>query len=191
MPGVYLISSQNQESLYSDKYSVRQNSCQKFSQNSERSMENDQDLPARKPQDVDEIHKTLVDERLASPASMFGAPAGPHLFSARGFRSPIAGYFCPNYNLSGLQFLEKLQIPGEEMDNIKALYDDLWLSTQLFWDLMLLMQPNCITSDIEVLKPAVISCLMSQWVVCFRKFDQIIIQSLQKCNFEHSTIVFV
>ncbi|KAG4278888.1 hypothetical protein FPRO04_06209 [Fusarium proliferatum] len=124
-------------------------------QSSERNMETEEARPISSPQAVNQSLRELVDSRIASPASMFGGPADLQLLSIREFRSPIAGYFSRDFNLQGPQFLEKFHDQCEKMDDVKARYEDLWLSTQLFWDLMLRMQPNCVTSDIEVLRTAV------------------------------------
>lgn len=124
-------------------------------QSSERNMETHEARPISSPQAVNQSLRELVDSRIASPASMFGGPADLQLFSIREFRSPIAGYFSRDFNLQGPQFLEKVHDQCEKMDDVKARYEDLWLSTQLFWDLMLRMQPNCVTSDIKVLRTAV------------------------------------
>ncbi|KAF5707863.1 hypothetical protein FMUND_10893 [Fusarium mundagurra] len=122
---------------------------------SERKMETQEARPISSPQAVNQSLRELVDSRIASPAGMFGCPADLQLFSIREFRSPIARYFSRDFNLQGPQFLEKVHDQCEKMDDVKARYEDLWLSTQLFWDLMLRMQPNCITSDIKVLSTAV------------------------------------
>ncbi|KAH7264883.1 uncharacterized protein BKA55DRAFT_502679 [Fusarium redolens] len=124
-------------------------------QSSERNMETEEARPISSPQAVSQNHRELVDSRISSPAGMFGTPSPLQLFSVREFRSPIAGYFCQDFNLSGSQFLEKVQNQCEKMDDIKARYEDLWLSTQLFWDLMLRMQPNCVISDAGILRQAV------------------------------------
>ncbi|KAF5670560.1 hypothetical protein FHETE_4467 [Fusarium heterosporum] len=42
-----------------------------------------------------------------------------------------------------------------QMDEVKAELDDIWLQMQLFWDLMLRMQPNCITLNAEYTGQAV------------------------------------
>ncbi|KAF5719462.1 hypothetical protein FGLOB1_1167 [Fusarium globosum] len=102
-------------------------------QSSERNMETEEARPISSPQAVNQSLRELVDSRIASPAS----------------------YFSRDFNLQGPQFLEKVHDQCEKMDNVKARYEDLWLSTQLFWDLMLRMQPNCVTSDIKVLRTAV------------------------------------
>ncbi|KAG4258660.1 hypothetical protein FPRO03_03614 [Fusarium proliferatum] len=102
-------------------------------QSSERNMETEEARPISSPQAVNQSLRELVDSRIASPAS----------------------YFSRDFNLQGPQFLEKFHDQCEKMDDVKARYEDLWLSTQLFWDLMLRMQPNCVTSDIEVLRTAV------------------------------------
>ncbi|KLO84413.1 uncharacterized protein LW93_1210 [Fusarium fujikuroi] len=124
-------------------------------QSSERNMETQEARSISSPQAVNQSLRELVDSRIASPASMFGGPADLQLFSIREFRSPIAGYFSRDFNLQGPQFLGKVHDQCEKMDDVKARYEDLWLSTQLFWDLMLRMQPNCVTSDINVLRIAV------------------------------------
>ncbi|KAI1037913.1 hypothetical protein LB505_001543 [Fusarium chuoi] len=102
-------------------------------QSSERNMETHEARPISSPQAVNQSLRELVDSRIASPAS----------------------YFSRDFNLQGPQFLEKVHDQCEKMDDVKARYEDLWLSTQLFWDLMLRMQPNCVTSDIKVLRTAV------------------------------------
>ncbi|KAG5753491.1 hypothetical protein H9Q72_007440 [Fusarium xylarioides] len=124
-------------------------------QSSERNVEIQEARPISSSQAVNQSLRELVDSRIASPASMFGGPADLQLFSIREYRSPIAGYFSRDFNLHGPQFLEKVHDQCEKMDDVKARYEDLWLSTQLFWDLMLRMQPNCVTSDIQVLRTAV------------------------------------
>ncbi|KAH7169039.1 hypothetical protein DER46DRAFT_680500 [Fusarium sp. MPI-SDFR-AT-0072] len=124
-------------------------------QSSERNMETQEARPISSPQVVNQCLRELVDSRIASPAGMFGGPADLQLFSVREFRSPIAGYFSQGFNLPGPQFPEKVHDQCEKMDDVKARYEDLWLSTQLFWDLMLRMQPNCVTFDVKVLRPAV------------------------------------
>ncbi|KAF5612892.1 uncharacterized protein FSUBG_1122 [Fusarium subglutinans] len=125
------------------------------SQSPERNMEAQEARPVSSPQAVNQSLRELVDSRIVSPAGMFGGPADLQLFSIKEFRSPIAGYFSRDFNLQGPQFLEKVHDQREKMDDVKARYEDLWLSTQLFWDLMLRMQPNCVTSDIGVLRTAV------------------------------------
>ncbi|KAF4418434.1 hypothetical protein FACUT_11829 [Fusarium acutatum] len=124
-------------------------------QSSERNMETQEARPVSSLQAVNQSLRELVDSRIASPAGMFGGSADLQLFSIREFRSPIAGYFSRDFNLQGPQFLEKVHDQCEKMDDVKARYEDLWLSTQLFWDLVLRMQPNCVTSDIKVLRNAV------------------------------------
>ncbi|KAF4997808.1 hypothetical protein FGRMN_3602 [Fusarium graminum] len=42
-----------------------------------------------------------------------------------------------------------------QMDEVKAEFDDVWLQLQLFWDLTLRMQPNCITLNSEYTGQAV------------------------------------
>ncbi|KAF5648319.1 hypothetical protein F52700_1011 [Fusarium sp. NRRL 52700] len=124
-------------------------------QSSEQKRETQEARSISSPQAVNQRLRELVDSRIASPAGMFGGPADLQLFSIREFRSPIAGYFSRDFNLQGPQFLEKLHDQCEKMDDVKVRYEDLWLSTQLFWDLVLRMQPNCVTSDIKVLRTAV------------------------------------
>ncbi|KAF5571895.1 hypothetical protein FPHYL_38 [Fusarium phyllophilum] len=102
-------------------------------QSSERNVEIQEARPISSPQAVNQSLRELVDSRIASPES----------------------YFSRDFNLHGPQFLEKVHDQCEKMDDVKARYEDLWLSTQLFWDLMLRMQPNCVTSDIQVLRTAV------------------------------------
>ncbi|RBR03560.1 hypothetical protein FVER53590_02375 [Fusarium verticillioides] len=126
-----------------------------LAQSSERNMETQEAHPISSPQAVNQNLRELVDSRIASPAGMFGGPTDLQLFSIREFRSPIAGYFSRDFNLQGPQFLAKVQDQCEKMDDVKARYEDLWLSTQLFWDLMLRMQPNCVISNIKVLRTAV------------------------------------
>ncbi|KAF5687311.1 hypothetical protein FDENT_5333 [Fusarium denticulatum] len=104
-----------------------------LAQSSERNMETQEAHPIPSPQAVNQSLRELVDSRIASPA----------------------GYFSRDFNLQGPQFLVKVHDQCEKMDDVKARYEDLWLSTQLFWDLMLRMQPNCVTSDIKVLRTAV------------------------------------
>ncbi|KAF5573760.1 hypothetical protein FPANT_12169 [Fusarium pseudoanthophilum] len=104
-----------------------------LTQSSERNLETQEPHPISSPQAVNQNLRELVDSRIASPA----------------------GYFSRDYNLQGPQFLEKVHDQCEKMDDVKARYEDLWLSTQLFWDLMLRMQPNCVASDIKVLRTAV------------------------------------
>ncbi|PNP75223.1 hypothetical protein FNYG_11366 [Fusarium nygamai] len=126
-----------------------------LAQSSERNMETQEAHPISSPQAVNQSLRELVNSRIASPAGMFGGPTDLQLFSIREFRSPIAGYFSRDFNLQGPQFLAKVHDQCEKMDDVKARYEGLWLSTQLFWDLMLRMQPNCVTSDIKVLRTAV------------------------------------
>ncbi|KAF4959398.1 hypothetical protein FGADI_1720 [Fusarium gaditjirri] len=123
-------------------------------QSSERNMETQEAQPISSPQGVNQSLRELVDSRIASPASIFGGPVDLQLFSIRNFRSPIVGYFSRDFNLQGPQFLEKVHDQCEKMDDVKARYEDLWLSIQLFWDLMLRMQPNSVTSDVTALRPA-------------------------------------
>ncbi|KAF9769800.1 hypothetical protein IL306_012729 [Fusarium sp. DS 682] len=83
------------------------------------------------------------------------------------------------------EIILKLQ-PGGKMDGIKSQYDHRWHSTQLFWDLMLHMQPDCVTSDIEVPKQAVDLMLDVTIRRSFPRFDKSVIQFLHKCKLEHS-----
>ncbi|EGU83224.1 hypothetical protein FOXB_06224 [Fusarium oxysporum f. sp. conglutinans Fo5176] len=124
-------------------------------QSSERNMETQEARSVSSPEAVSQSLRQLVESRITSPAGMFGGPEGLQLLSVREFRSQIAGYFSRDFNVPGPQFPEKPHDQCEKMDDVKARYEDLWLSTKLFWDLMLRIQPNSVTSDVEVLRPAV------------------------------------
>ncbi|KAH7200156.1 hypothetical protein DER44DRAFT_872969 [Fusarium oxysporum] len=103
-------------------------------QSSERNMETQEA--------VSQSLRQLVESRITSSAGMFGGPEGLQLLSVREFRSQITGYFSRDFNVPGPQFPEKPRDQCEKMDD-------------LFWDLMLRIQPNSVTSDVEVLRPAV------------------------------------
>ncbi|KAM5374024.1 hypothetical protein ACJA88_008186 [Fusarium oxysporum] len=124
-------------------------------QSSERNMETQETRSVSSPEAVSQSLRQLVESRITSPAGMFGGPEDLQLLSVREFRSQIAGYFSRDFNVPGPQFPEKPHDQCEKMDDVKARYEDLWLSTKLFWDLILRIQLNSVTSDVEVLRPAV------------------------------------
>ncbi|WZH49290.1 hypothetical protein QYS62_010488 [Fusarium acuminatum] len=107
----------------------------------------------------DGSHRTAMEDRVNDPSGMFAEPAGMGLLDVSNFRSPIAGYLVSAYGVDGDKFQENVQQCGTKMDEVNAEYDDIWLQLQLFWDLMLRMQPNCITSDTEYTSQAVIFLL--------------------------------
>ncbi|RKK60209.1 hypothetical protein BFJ66_g2007 [Fusarium oxysporum f. sp. cepae] len=124
-------------------------------QSSERNMETQEARSVSSPEAVSQSLRQLVESRITSPAGMFGGPEDLQLLSVREFRSQIAGYFSRDFNVPGPQFPEKPHDQCEKMDDAKARYEDLWLSNKLFWDLILRIQLNSVTSDVEVLRPAV------------------------------------
>ncbi|KAF4968834.1 hypothetical protein FSARC_3863 [Fusarium sarcochroum] len=99
--------------------------------------------------------KESIDERISQPSGAYALAEDMGSYNVSQFCSPIAGYFTPNYAIEGPKFHDDIQQDGNQMVQIKARWDDLWLSTQLFWDLMLRMQPNCIISNPEYTKQAV------------------------------------
>ncbi|PCD33315.1 hypothetical protein AU210_009543 [Fusarium oxysporum f. sp. radicis-cucumerinum] len=102
-------------------------------QSSERNMETQEARSVSSPEAVSQSLRQLVESRITSPA----------------------GYFSRDFNVPGPQFPEKPHDQCEKMDDAKARYEDLWLSNKLFWDLILRIQLNSVTSDVEVLRPAV------------------------------------
>ncbi|RKL10464.1 hypothetical protein BFJ68_g3922 [Fusarium oxysporum] len=124
-------------------------------QSSERNMETQEARSVSSPEAVSQSLRQLVESRITSPTGMFGGPEDLQLLSVREFRSQIAGYFSRDFNVPGPQFPEKPHDQCEKMDDAKARYEDLWLSNKLFWDLILRIQLNSVTSDVEVLRPAV------------------------------------
>ncbi|SPJ89751.1 uncharacterized protein FTOL_13112 [Fusarium torulosum] len=92
----------------------------------------------------DESHRTAMEDRVNDPSGMFAEPEG---------------YLVSAYGIDGDKFQEDIQQYETKMDEVKAEFDDIWLQLQLFWDLMLRMQPNCITSDAEYTNQAVIFLL--------------------------------
>ncbi|KAF5024212.1 hypothetical protein F66182_3726 [Fusarium sp. NRRL 66182] len=98
-----------------------------------------------------------IEERMAEPSGMFISPNSLGLLDLSMFRSPIAGYFKPSHESSGLEFLKGVYQYGTEMEmgEAKAEYEDIWLQLQLLWDLMLRMQPNCIATDSTLIRQAV------------------------------------
>ncbi|KAJ3521754.1 hypothetical protein NM208_g13146 [Fusarium decemcellulare] len=95
---------------------------------------------------TEEPSQVDVDQEVMEEAGMFGSNDEMALFDVSPFRSPIAGYFNGSYNSKGGEFHDALRKDGQ-MKDVKLEYDDLWLQVQLFWDLMLRMQPNAITSN--------------------------------------------
>ncbi|KAM0212726.1 hypothetical protein ACHAQI_004683 [Fusarium lateritium] len=92
----------------------------------------------------DESHRTAMEDRVNDPSGMFAEPAG---------------YLVSAYGIDGDKFQHDIQHYETKMDEVKAEFDDIWLQLQLFWDLMLRMQPNCITSNAEHTSHAVIFLL--------------------------------
>lgn len=103
----------------------------------------------------DGSHRTAMEDRVNDPSGMFADPAGTSLLDVSNFRSPIAGYLVPAYAVDGDKFQESVQQYETKMDEVRAEFDDIWLQIQLFWDLMLRLQPNCITSNAEHTSQAV------------------------------------
>ncbi|KAF4981452.1 hypothetical protein FZEAL_2740 [Fusarium zealandicum] len=96
----------------------------------------------------------LVDHSIEHGSSHFGTSEDASQYDVSSFRSPIAGFFSGSYNLKGDDFQGALQ-HNEQMEEVKLEYDGLWLQLQLFWDLLLRMQPNCITIDKNKISTAV------------------------------------
>ncbi|KAH6894490.1 hypothetical protein B0T10DRAFT_590096 [Thelonectria olida] len=87
-----------------------------------------------------------LQDRLDEKSSLFGTQKDLELFEFGKHRAAIAGYMAPSYVLPGDEFLSAL-VPGNREADVKMEYDSLWLQVQLFWDLMLRLQPNPITAD--------------------------------------------
>ncbi|KAF7548957.1 hypothetical protein G7Z17_g6716 [Cylindrodendrum hubeiense] len=92
--------------------------------------------------------KTDLEETIANGSSLFGTKENEALFEIGKYRSSIAGYAVQNYCLPGDAFCAAIKDQSLE-DEVKLEYDSLWLQLQFFWDTMMRMQPNPITSDIN------------------------------------------
>ncbi|KAM5346386.1 hypothetical protein ACJ41O_009391 [Fusarium nematophilum] len=78
-----------------------------------------------------------------------GGPTDDEPPEVSSFVAPISGYFKESYRLKGDQYHASAQADTSETEEIRADYEDLWLSIQLWWDLLLRMQPNSVTDDLS------------------------------------------
>ncbi|KAF4450085.1 hypothetical protein F53441_6729 [Fusarium austroafricanum] len=98
-------------------------------------------------------NKKLTDERLSNRAGLFGTPQDvPTLLGIPNFRLPPAGHI---YRCSEDECILNNQCHAGKVKDIKRRYEDLWSSTQFFWDTMLRMQPNRYTSNADLTRQAV------------------------------------
>lgn len=95
-----------------------------------------------------------LEERIAVGSSLFGTQENQYLFDIGRYRSSIAGYIVPTYVLPGDAFRTALKDQSPE-DEVRFEYDNLWIQLQFFWDTMMRMQPNPVTSDIQEIGHAV------------------------------------
>ncbi|KAH6981781.1 hypothetical protein BKA56DRAFT_719971 [Ilyonectria sp. MPI-CAGE-AT-0026] len=95
-----------------------------------------------------------LDERIADRSSLFGTQENQSLFEIGRYRSSIAGYIVPTYVLPGNAFRAALKDQSPK-DEVRFEYDNLWIQLQFFWDTMMRMQPNPVTSDIQEIGHAV------------------------------------
>ncbi|KAM0351945.1 hypothetical protein ACHAPU_002461 [Fusarium lateritium] len=96
-----------------------------------------------------------MENRINNPSDMFAETEGMNLMKVSEPHSLIAGYLVTAFAADGPKNQKDNQQYESELDEIKAEFDDIWLQLQLFWDLMLRIQPNCITSDVEYTGQAV------------------------------------
>lgn len=98
--------------------------------------------------------KVSLDVQVEKGTSPFGTLDNSKLFDFNEFRSPIAGYLSKIIDTPGDKFRATIQeIDGKE--ELMVEYEMLWLQVQLFWDLMLRMQPNRITDNRQLVGQAI------------------------------------
>jgi hypothetical protein len=102
---------------------------------------------------------STMDEGSNETPGMYANSRREDLLDVSSFISTIAGYHAHSYRHDGAGFLADLEQEKSDMDDIRDELEEIWLELQLFWDLFLRMQPNCITSDTEYTKQAV-DCLL-------------------------------
>ncbi|CAF3459435.1 unnamed protein product [Fusarium graminearum] len=105
------------------------------------------------PQENSQVSK--LDEVLNQSTGMYATPEQNKLLDVSRFTRTIAGYEYSSYSHSGDRFQVDVEFEKSDTEDIIAEYQDLWLELQFFWDMMLRMQPNCITSNAEYTKQAV------------------------------------
>ncbi|CAM1502444.1 Fc.00g044280.m01.CDS01 [Cosmosporella sp. VM-42] len=128
-------------------------------------LQNEQSWP-RPPANTQEFHQRLqalseeetkhhIERQIARGSSFLGTPDRFGLFELSRFRRQIIGFFAPSYRQSGSRFCSGIYgLNGFGLEMTEE-YEGLWLDVQFFWDLMLRMQPNPITNDLEQIKTAV------------------------------------
>ncbi|QPC69552.1 hypothetical protein HYE68_000304 [Fusarium pseudograminearum] len=100
-------------------------------------------------------HAYTFEDLVNVPSGMFSDPARKKLLDLRPFTTILAGYEHTYCLMSGRNFQASVEKGLPDMEDIDEEFNEIWVELQLFWDLLLRMQPNCITSNAEYTGQAV------------------------------------